>query len=130
MTTPVGCFPLRRLMYRPDREQVPKSGLSAHSIQRTDGWCDDPGDPAYNQQVTLPYPARAETLWRDDRLYDLLVILGHNDDPIIPGAGSAIFLHLAADNFATTQGCIALKRADFLEIIERRDSETKLCVVE
>lgn len=129
MATPVGCFPLRRLLYRPDRESAPKSGLPAGLVKRADGWCDDPADPLYNRPVTLPYPARAEALWRDDRLYDLLVVLGHNDDPVRPGAGSAIFLHLAADTFAPTEGCVALKRADFLEIIESCDTETKLYVV-
>lgn len=128
MATPAGCFPLRRLLYRPDRESAPESGLPAAAIKRADGWCDAPADPLYNQPVILPYPARAEALWRDDRLYDLLVVLGHNDDPVVPGAGSAIFLHLAADNFAPTEGCVALKRADILEIIESCDAETKLCV--
>lgn len=130
MATPVGCFALRRLLYRPDRESAPESGLPAAAIKRVEGWCDDPADPSYNRPVTLPYAARAEALWRDDRLYDLLVVLGYNDDPVIPGAGSAIFLHLAADNFAPTEGCVALKRSDFLTIIESCDTETKLCVVE
>ena len=126
--TPVGCFPLRCLLYRPDREAAPRSGLPAAAIRRVDGWCDDPTDPRYNRLVTLPYPARAEVLWRDDRLYDLLVVLGYNDDPVRPGAGSAIFLHLTADNFAPTEGCVALERADFLEIIEYCDTETNLHV--
>ena len=74
LTTPVGCFPLRRLMYRPDREPAPESGLSSCAIKRTDGWCDGPGDPFYNQHVTLPYPGRAEALWRNDHVYDLFVV--------------------------------------------------------
>ncbi len=130
MATPAGIFALRRLLYRPDRESAPESGLPAAAIKQFDGWCDDPTDPLYNRPVTLPYAARAEALWRDDRLYDLLVVLGHNDDPVRSGAGSAIFLHLATDDFAPTEGCIALKRSDFLEIIGSCDTETKLCVVE
>lgn len=129
MATPVSCFPLRCLLYRQDREPAPESSLPVTAIKRVDGWCDDPADPLYNRPVTLPYPARAEALWRDDRLYDLLVVLGCNDDPVLPGAGSAIFLHLAADNLASTQGCVALKRADFLDIIQCCDTETKLQVV-
>ena len=27
--------------------------------------------------------------------FDVIVVIGHNDDPVVPGAGSAIFLHLA-----------------------------------
>ncbi len=125
--TPAGCFLLRRLLYRADREPAPASRLPTAPIDRADGWCDDPADPAYNQQVTLPYPARAERLWRDDRLYDLLVVLGHNDDPIVPGAGSAIFLHLASEDYSATEGCVALKRDDLLEVLEDAGTETKLC---
>ncbi len=126
----MGCFPLRRLLYRADRESAPESGLPAAAVQRVDGWCGDPADPEYNRPVTLPYPARAEALWRDDSLYDLLVVLGHNDDPVRPGAGSAIFLHLAAGDFAPTEGCVALRRADILDIIEYCSTGSKLCVVE
>lgn len=129
LATPVGCFPLRRLLYRPDRESAPESRLSAAPIERDDGWCDAPADPRYNLAVARPYSARAEALWRDDRVYDLLVVLGHNDDPVVPGAGSAIFLHLAADDFGPTEGCVALKRPDFIEIIKDCGTETKICVL-
>ena len=60
-----------------------------------DGWCDAPDDPNYNRLVSLPYPASAEHLWRDDNVYDLIAVLGYNDDPVVPGKGSAIFLHIA-----------------------------------
>jgi L,D-peptidoglycan transpeptidase YkuD (ErfK/YbiS/YcfS/YnhG family) len=50
-------------------------------------------------------------MWRDDRLYDLIVVLGFNDDPPAAGAGSAIFLHVARPDFAPTQGCVALSEA-------------------
>lgn len=128
LVTPAGCFQLRSLLYRPDREPVPVSRLPAAAIRRTDGWCDDPDDPLYNRPVTLPYPARTESLWRDDHLYDLLVVLGHNDDPVRPGAGSAIFLHLAHTDFPSTEGCVALKRVDLLEILADFDTETILRV--
>ena len=125
--TPAGCFPLRRLLYRPDREPAPASRLPTAPISRADGWCDDAKDPAYNQQVTLPCGARAEHLWRDDHLYDLVVVLGHNDDPVVPGAGSAIFLHLATQDFSPTEGCVALKRDDLLEVLRDAGTDTKLC---
>jgi L,D-peptidoglycan transpeptidase YkuD (ErfK/YbiS/YcfS/YnhG family) len=56
----------------------------------------------------MPYPASAENLWRDDHVYDVIVILGHNDDPVVPGAGSAIFWHLARPDFRPTEGCVAV----------------------
>jgi L,D-peptidoglycan transpeptidase YkuD (ErfK/YbiS/YcfS/YnhG family) len=110
--TPLGVWPIRRLLYRPDKGGAPKTALSTGVIQPNDGWCDAPGDPAYNRPVILPYPASAEAMWRDDDLYDLLVVLGHNDDPPKSGMGSAIFLHLAKPAYAPTEGCIALDRPD------------------
>jgi L,D-peptidoglycan transpeptidase YkuD (ErfK/YbiS/YcfS/YnhG family) len=113
--TPIGAWPLRRLLYRPDRfPQPPATGLIATAITPQDGWCDDPADPRYNLPVPWPYPASAEQLWRQDRIYDLIVPLGYNDDPVLPGRGSAIFLHLARPDYAPTEGCVALAEADLL----------------
>ena len=117
--TPAGTFALRRVLYRPDRGDPPATGLPASGIGRHDGWCDDPADPAYNRPVALPYAANCETMWRDDRLYDVVVVLGHNDDPVVPGAGSAVFLHVAKPDFGPTEGCVALAREDLLEIVRR-----------
>jgi L,D-peptidoglycan transpeptidase YkuD (ErfK/YbiS/YcfS/YnhG family) len=47
-------------------------------------------------------------MWRADGLYDLVVVIGYNTDPPVPGVGSAIFLHVAAPDFAPTAGCIAV----------------------
>ena len=115
--TPAGCFTLRRILFRPDRIDRPVSALLVAPIGPHDGWCDDPRDPAYNRPVPLPYPASAETLWRDDGVYDIIVVLGHNDDPVVPGRGSAIFLHIARENFSPTKGCVALARADLIHIL-------------
>jgi len=126
--TPSGAFALRRVLYRADREQRPHTALPCQAIARDDGWCDAPGDPAYNRPVRLPYPASAEALWRDDPLYDLLVVLGHNDDPVVPGEGSAIFLHLATADFAATAGCIALAHADLLAVLGAADASSRVVV--
>jgi len=115
--TPVGIFPLRRVLYRPDRLDPPPTALPVSPLRPEDGWCDDPADANYNRPVTRPYPASSETLWRQDEVYDVIVVLGHNDDPVVPGAGSAIFLHVARPDFAPTEGCVALAKADLLEIL-------------
>jgi L,D-peptidoglycan transpeptidase YkuD (ErfK/YbiS/YcfS/YnhG family) len=115
--TPFGLWPLRRVLYRPDRGGAPATALPVAPISADDGWCDAPGDPAYNRPVALPYPASCERMWRDDGLYDLVVVLGHNDDPPVPGAGSAIFLHLAKPGYAPTEGCVALARADLETVL-------------
>lgn len=115
--TPIGRFALRHLLYRADRLDTPTTDLTATPIKPTDGWCDAPNDPFYNRPIQHPYSVSAERLWRDDARYDLIVVLGHNDDPVIPGAGSAIFLHVAAEDFRPTEGCIALHTEDVLALL-------------
>ena len=111
-SSPLGLWPLRRVLFRPDKGPPPITALPVEAIRRDDGWCDAPDDDAYNRPVALPYPASAERMWREDDVYDLVVVLGHNDDPVMPGMGSAIFLHLARPDYAPTEGCVALARAD------------------
>lgn len=115
--TPVGRWPFRRLLYRADRLPKPETALSAAAIAAEDGWCDAPDDPAYNQPVRLPYPASHEVMQRSDGLYDLVVVLGYNDDPVVAGLGSAIFLHVAQDDYRGTEGCVALAQADLLRVL-------------
>jgi L,D-peptidoglycan transpeptidase YkuD (ErfK/YbiS/YcfS/YnhG family) len=91
--TPVGAWSLRRVFYRPDRVAKPDSALNVSALSPADGWCDDPAHPDYNRFITLPHPASCETMWREDGLYDVVVILGHNDDPPVqrhfPARGQA-----------------------------------------
>jgi L,D-peptidoglycan transpeptidase YkuD (ErfK/YbiS/YcfS/YnhG family) len=115
--TPVGVFSMRNVLYRADREAPPKTRLATSALTPSDGWCDDPRHADYNKKVALPHAARCESLWRDDRVYDLIVVLGYNDAPVIRDKGSAIFLHLARDNFAPTEGCVALTRDDLLFVL-------------
>ena len=117
--TPIGRFQFRRLLYRADRVPHIETRLPALHIDPADGWCDDPASPDYNRPVRLPHPARHERLWLDTHLYDLVVVIGHNDDPVVKGAGSAVFLHVARENFAPTEGCIAFTREDLLTILSR-----------
>ena len=115
--TPAGTFPFRYAWYRADRIARPTTALPVRAIDAQDGWCDDPASPDYNRPVRLPCAARHEVLTRDDGLYDLIVVLGHNDDPVVPGRGSAVFLHVAAPGYAPTEGCVALARDDLLRVL-------------
>lgn len=115
--TPLGRFPLRRVFFRPDRLEKPATGLRVLALEKHQGWCDDPADPAYNTLISRPYPGRHEILWRDDALYDVIVELGYNDQPVVAGKGSAIFLHIAKPDYGPTEGCIALNRADLLHLL-------------
>jgi L,D-peptidoglycan transpeptidase YkuD (ErfK/YbiS/YcfS/YnhG family) len=115
--TPIGTWPVRRVLYRADRLAAPLSVFPTSAIEIDDGWCDAPDDPNYNRPVKLPYAARAERLWREDSLYNIIAVLGFNDSPVIPGMGSAIFIHVAAADFDTTAGCVALPQSQLLELL-------------
>ena len=106
--TPLGRWPIRAALLRPGGISLPiGSRLPWRWIRADDGWSDDPRDPAYNRPVRHPHLLSAEHLWRDDGLYDLVVVLGYNDSPPVPFAGSAIFLHCGEPGQAT-EGCVAI----------------------
>ena len=126
--TPTGRFPLRKVLYRPDRMKKPETELIVHALKPTDAWCDDPSDKTYNQLVSLPFPASHEKLWRNSRIYNLIVVMGHNDNPAVPKKGSAIFMHIAKPNYAPTEGCIALQRKDLLDIVQKCRATTDIII--
>ena len=120
--TPLGAFRLRSCYWRPDRGPRPVTGLPTVPIRRDLGWCDEPSHPLYNRPVRLPFAASRERMWRDDYAYDVVVALDQNTDPAVPGAGSAVFVHLtkARDAALTpTEGCVALAE-DALRTVLRK----------
>ena len=126
--SPIGCWPIRQVLYRTDKLAAPPvSVFPTAAIAPDDGWCDAPDHPAYNRPVKLPFAASHEEMWRKDDLYDIVVVLGQNDDPVIPGAGSAIFLHVASQNYGSTAGCATLTRDDLLEFLAAAQPDTCLC---
>jgi L,D-peptidoglycan transpeptidase YkuD (ErfK/YbiS/YcfS/YnhG family) len=126
--TPAGAWPIRSVLYRADRVRLPKLAFETRELTPEDGWCDAPADPMYNRPVKLPYTASAEKLWRDDGIYDVIVVLGYNDKPVIPGRGSAIFMHIARSNYSPTLGCVAFARESLLEILARATHSTRVVV--
>ena len=126
--TPTGRFPLRKVLYRPDRIKKPETELIVHALQPTDAWCDDPSDRAYNQLVKLPFPNSHEKLWLNSNIYNLIVVMGYNDNPVIPKRGSAIFIHVAKPAYAPTDGCIALQSKDLLKIIQTCGAATDIII--
>lgn len=116
--SPVGKWLMRRVYYRPDRLDAPETALPVVALTPDDGWCDAPDDPLYNRPITLPYPASHEKMWREDHVYDVVVELGYNDNPPMPGRGSAIFMHLARPDWSGTEGCVALALPDLLSVLK------------
>jgi L,D-peptidoglycan transpeptidase YkuD (ErfK/YbiS/YcfS/YnhG family) len=112
--TPLGVWPVRGALIRRDRVDLHTApNIPWRWIGTQDGWCDAPGDPAYNRPVSLPHPTSHERLWRDDAAYDIIIVLGHNDAPPESGMGSAIFFHQwvidATGQPKPTEGCIAIE---------------------
>ncbi|MFL2770773.1 MAG: L,D-transpeptidase [Rhodospirillaceae bacterium] len=127
--TPLGQFPLRRIFYRADRLAQPKSGLPVIPLKSADGWCDAPDDVAYNTFISHPHRSSAENLWRRDKHYNIVAVIGYNDDPVISGKGSAIFLHVATDDFRPTKGCIAIQQPDLLSVLSLCTPETTVTIL-
>ncbi len=115
--TPAGVFPLISAYYRADRIEPPRTRLPIRALQPSNAWVDDPADANYNRVVNLPYPAHAEPMWLDDAVYDLLVVIGYNMAPVVPGAGSAIFLHVASPDFSPTAGCVAVEKSVLVSLL-------------
>lgn len=124
--TPTGRYPLKQLFARRDRIAGITTGLPVTPIKVDDGWCDDPSMPEYNKAVTLPYAGSFEHMYREDHVYDLVIEIGHNDSPPVPGAGSAVFIHIAKPDFAPTEGCVALALSDLKALITDWSTETEI----
>ena len=127
--TPIGSFALRKVFYRPDRLRAFATGISTARLAPHDGWCDAPHHRLYNRFVRHPISASAEHLWRDDHLYDLIVVIGHNDRPRMKGAGSAIFLHVAREGYEPTEGCVAVRVGDLRKLLTRISPSTRVCIL-
>jgi L,D-peptidoglycan transpeptidase YkuD (ErfK/YbiS/YcfS/YnhG family) len=124
--SPSGNWPIRRAVFRRDKMFRPCTHIPLSGLRNTDGWCDAPADPNYNRPVRHPYRGSAERLWRDDAVYDLIIIIGHNDQPRVRARGSAIFMHVARPGYTPTEGCVALSRPDLVKVLRLIGPRTKL----
>lgn len=127
--TPLGRFPMRQVLYRADRIPRPRTKLPVRAIRADDGWCENPADRNYNRLVKLSPRSGADRLQRADQLYDLVLVLGHNDRPRVKGKGSAIFVHLARPGYAPTAGCIALAKRDLLTLLAQARPDSAIVVM-
>lgn len=128
LATPVGAWRLCWLYWRADREWPPATCLPSVPLGPQQGWAETPEDPAYNRPIRHPHTWPADRMARGDPLYDLCVVTDHNDDPVVPAAGSAIFVHLWRRPRWPTAGCIAFCREDLIWILARWTPQSRLIV--
>lgn len=126
--TPIGIYPVRQAFYRPDKFDEPLCQLQVRPISPELGWCDDPARAEYNKLVRLPFGGSHEKMWREDSLYDLVLVIGHNDDPPIPGRGSAIFVHVAKEGFEPTEGCVAVAPSVMLSLLRQLSPDDRVLI--
>jgi L,D-peptidoglycan transpeptidase YkuD (ErfK/YbiS/YcfS/YnhG family) len=124
--TPKGKYKLIKIYYRPDRIKKINSPLKKIKIKKNMGWCDDVNSKHYNKQIKINDKISHEKLYRKDSLYDILIVLNYNLNPITRGKGSAIFLHVAKKNYSKTQGCIALKKNELLNLVSKIKKNTQI----
>ena len=126
--TPKGIFKLKKIFYRKDKIKFIKTILKKIYIKKNIGWCDDPTSKYYNKEIKFPFKDSAEKLWRKDNIYDIIIVLNYNFNPIIKNKGSAIFLHICKKNYAATKGCIAINKKDMINLLANIKRNTNLII--
>tara|TARA_X000001036_G_C20616412_1_gene781162 strand:+ start:821 stop:1315 length:495 start_codon:yes stop_codon:yes gene_type:complete len=128
LSTPTGTYHFKKIYYRADRIGNTNFVIDSSIINENDGWCDDQKSKFYNQPIQFPFNESAEHLYRDDNVYDIICVLDYNMSPVIPGQGSAIFLHLAKPGFPGTEGCIAIEKEPLFEIAKNITDNSKIII--
>ena len=128
LKTPKGKFKFEFLLFRKDRIKKVNSNIKKIKITKSMGWCDDPASTSYNNLIKFPFKKSAEKLFLEKKNYDLILVINFNRKPVVKNKGSAIFLHLADKKFNATNGCIAIKKKDFIKILPLINKKTKLLI--
>jgi len=127
--TPKGTFKILKIYYRKDRIKKISSTFKLIAIKKNMGWCNDSRSKKYNQLIKLPSKFTYERLHRKDNMYDVVLVLNFNMQPIKKKAGSAIFIHIAGKKFKYTEGCVALKKNHLIKLISVISNKTKIKIL-
>ena len=125
LITPLGEFNIKYILYRKDRVKI-STKLKKKVIKKNMGWCDDPKSSHYNKLVKLPFDYKHEKLYKNENIYDIILVLNYNMNPIKKNQGSAIFIHVAKNNFKRTKGCVAIKKISLIKLIKKINPYTKV----
>ena len=127
--TPKGLFKIKSIVYRKDRVKNLKTCLKKITITKKLGWCDDIRSKQYNQLIKFPSKYNSEKLYRVDNIYDIVVVLNYNMNPIVKNKGSAIFIHIAKKNYKSTEGCVAVRKLELIKIIKNLKKNSKVKII-
>ena len=127
--TPLGTYLIKEVFYRSDRVNLPNISFPTTAIESNFGWCDDINSEEYNKLIKFPFKESAERLFRSDNIYDIICVLNYNLDPIVKNKGSAIFLHIARDDYSGTQGCIAISEKNLVSLLTMININTELNII-
>lgn len=123
LITPKGLFKIKKVYFRKDKVRGLKTKFSMKAITKNMGWCNDPKSNKYNKLIKYPFAFNAEKLFRNDNIYDIVIVLNFNSRPVKKNKGSAIFLHVARRKYSPTLGCVAISKNDLkylLSVISKK----------
>ena len=126
--TPKGTYKIVKIYFRKDRLKKISSKFKLIEIKKNMGWCDDPKSKKYNQLIKLPSQYSHENLYRKNSIYDLILVLNYNMNPIIKNKGSAIFIHIANKKFKNTEGCIAIEKKNLVRLVKIINKRTQVII--
>jgi L,D-peptidoglycan transpeptidase YkuD (ErfK/YbiS/YcfS/YnhG family) len=129
LITPIGKYKIKYILYRKDRVKKLLTSFKKIIITKKMGWCDDPKSKMYNKMIKYPINYNTEKLYRKDNIYDIILVLNYNMNPVKKKKGSAIFIHVAKKNYKKTEGCIAVKKNHLLKIIKKLNKESRVEIV-
>ena len=127
-STPKGIFKIKYLLYRKDRLSGIRTKLKKYSIKKNMGWCDDVNSKKYNKLIILPSNLKHEKLYIKDHIYDLVIVINYNMNPIVKNKGSAIFLHIAKKNYSPTKGCVAISKKNMRILLKNLGKKNKIII--
>ncbi len=126
--TPLGTFSLGKLYVRTDRIKNLITKFNSIAISQSMGWSDNPERKDYNSLINSKFTLN-EKLFRKDHIYDIILVVNYNMQPIIPNKGSAIFIHISQKNNPTS-GCISLNKNNLIEILTSLKPSDKIKITE
>ena len=128
LITPSGKYKIKYILYRKDRVKKINTKIKKIVIKKNMGWNNDPTSKQYNKLITLPSAYNYEKLYKKENIYDIILVLNYNMKPIIKNKGSAIFIHVARNNYKKTEGCVALRKVHLLKIIKKIKFNTNVMI--